>query len=62
MSHLAGGVAIFTFSNRMFYSKAIAAWREAPSGYARVQLVKQVCVRVCVNCLFTKDELPCGSA
>ena len=35
-----GGVCIFTFSNRMFYSKAIAAWRDA-SGYARTQLVKQ---------------------
>eukprot|EP00197_Chlamydomonas_leiostraca_P011444 CAMPEP_0202869532 /NCGR_PEP_ID=MMETSP1391-20130828/12505_1 /ASSEMBLY_ACC=CAM_ASM_000867 /TAXON_ID=1034604 /ORGANISM="Chlamydomonas leiostraca, Strain SAG 11-49" /LENGTH=328 /DNA_ID=CAMNT_0049549863 /DNA_START=60 /DNA_END=1041 /DNA_ORIENTATION=+ len=36
-----GGVAIFTFSNRMFPTKAIAAWRDAPSGYARTQLVKQ---------------------
>ncbi|GAX76109.1 hypothetical protein CEUSTIGMA_g3552.t1 [Chlamydomonas eustigma] len=35
-----GGVAIFTFSNRMFYGKAIAAWREG-NDYARVQLVKQ---------------------
>ncbi len=35
-----GGVVIFTFSNRMFYHKAIAAWRDA-SGYARCQLVKQ---------------------
>ena len=35
-----GGVVIFTFSNRMFYGKAISAWRDA-SGYARSQLVKQ---------------------
>ncbi|GLC34764.1 hypothetical protein PLESTM_000237500 [Pleodorina starrii] len=34
-----GGVCIITFSNRMFYSKAIAAWRDA-SGYARCQLVR----------------------
>lgn len=33
-----GGVAIFTFSNRMFYTKALAAWRDA-SGYARCLLV-----------------------
>ncbi|GFR47957.1 hypothetical protein Agub_g9761, partial [Astrephomene gubernaculifera] len=35
-----GGVCIITFSNRMFYSKAIAAWRDA-TGYARCQLVRQ---------------------
>ncbi|KAG2446475.1 hypothetical protein HYH02_008466 [Chlamydomonas schloesseri] len=35
-----GGVVIVTFSNRLFYTKAIAAWRDA-SGYARCQLVKQ---------------------
>jgi len=35
-----GGVCIITFSNRMFAQKAIAAWRDADSGYARVQLVK----------------------
>ena len=34
-----GGVAIFSFSNRLYYSKAIAAWRDA-SGYARTQLVR----------------------
>ncbi len=34
------GVCIFTFSNRMFYQKAIAAWRDA-SDYARTQLVRQ---------------------
>jgi ubiquinone/menaquinone biosynthesis C-methylase UbiE len=32
-----GGVAIMTFSNRMFYEKAVAAWRDTDSGYARVQ-------------------------
>ncbi|GIL54348.1 hypothetical protein Vafri_9917 [Volvox africanus] len=35
-----GGVCIVTFSNRMFYTKAIAAWRDA-SGFARCQLVRQ---------------------
>lgn len=34
-----GGVAIFSFSNRMFYTKAITAWREGTE-YSRVQLVK----------------------
>lgn len=34
-----GGVAIITFSNRMFYEKAIALWREN-SGFGRTQLVK----------------------
>eukprot|EP00793_Prasinoderma_coloniale_P005348 PRCOL_00004756-RA len=34
-----GGVAIFTFSNRQFYSKAISAWRDG-TGFSRVQLVK----------------------
>ena len=34
-----GGIAIFSFSNRMFYEKAIAAWRES-SEAARVALVK----------------------
>lgn len=33
------GIAIFSFSNRMFYNKAIAAWRDA-SETARVELVK----------------------
>lgn len=33
------GVAIFSFSNRMFYNKAIAAWRDA-SESERVELVK----------------------
>ena len=35
-----GGVCIMTFSNRMFYQKAIAAWRNNDTGYARCQLVK----------------------
>lgn len=34
------GVCIIAFSNRMFYDKAIAAWRDG-TGYSRVQLVKQ---------------------
>ncbi|MGB3266668.1 MAG: class I SAM-dependent methyltransferase [Microcoleus sp.] len=34
-----GGVAIFSFSNRMFYQKAIAAWREGSEG-DRVKLVE----------------------
>lgn len=33
------GIAIFSFSNRMFYHKAIAAWRDA-SERDRVELVK----------------------
>jgi len=35
-----GGVVIMSFSNRMFYQKAISAWRDG-TGYSRVQLVKQ---------------------
>lgn len=35
-----GGIAIISFSNRMFYQKAIAAWRDA-SESRRVDLVKQ---------------------
>jgi SAM-dependent methyltransferase len=34
-----GGIAIFSFSNRMFYQKAIAAWRDGSEG-DRVELVK----------------------
>ncbi|NJO70874.1 MAG: class I SAM-dependent methyltransferase [Oscillatoriales cyanobacterium RM1_1_9] len=34
------GIAIISFSNRMFYQKAIAAWREA-SESGRVQLVQR---------------------
>lgn len=33
-----GGLAIVSFSNRMFYQKAIAAWRDSPEE-SRVQLV-----------------------
>ncbi|KAK9811121.1 hypothetical protein WJX73_004044 [Symbiochloris irregularis] len=35
-----GGVAIFSFSNRMFYTKAIRAWTDNTE-YGRVSLVKQ---------------------
>jgi SAM-dependent methyltransferase len=35
-----GGIAIFSFSNRMFYQKAIQAWRDR-SEAQRVELVKQ---------------------
>jgi SAM-dependent methyltransferase len=35
-----GGIAIVSFSNRMFYQKAISAWREG-SDAMRVNLVKQ---------------------
>ncbi|MDB9305864.1 class I SAM-dependent methyltransferase [Nodularia spumigena CS-591/12] len=35
-----GGVAIISFSNRMFFQKAIQAWRDA-SEVTRVELVKQ---------------------
>lgn len=35
-----GGIAIFSFSNRMFYHKAIAAWRDG-SEADRVALVQQ---------------------
>ena len=34
-----GGIAIFSFSNRMFYHKAIQAWRDG-SEASRVELVK----------------------
>ncbi len=34
-----GGIVIVSFSNRMFYQKAIAAWREG-TDMARIQLVK----------------------
>lgn len=35
-----GGVFIVSFSNRMFYEKAIGAWRDG-TAYSRVQLVMQ---------------------
>ncbi|XP_024977953.1 uncharacterized protein LOC112515392 [Cynara cardunculus var. scolymus] len=35
-----GGVFIVSFSNRLFYEKAIGAWREG-TGFGRVQLVVQ---------------------
>ncbi|PZO60303.1 MAG: SAM-dependent methyltransferase [Phormidesmis priestleyi] len=34
-----GGIAIFSFSNRMFYDKAISAWREGTEA-SRVALIK----------------------
>ena len=34
-----GGVVIMSFSNRMFYEKAVAAWRQN-TDYGRQQLVK----------------------
>jgi len=34
-----GGVCIFTFSNRMFFTKAIGAWRET-TDYGRCRLVQ----------------------
>jgi spermidine synthase len=34
-----GGVAIISFSNRMFYQKAIQAWRDGTEA-SRVELVK----------------------
>jgi hypothetical protein len=42
-----GGVVIMSFSNRMFYTKAIQAWRDA-TDYGRIGLVKQyfMCVQV----------------
>ncbi|GMP29446.1 hypothetical protein CsSME_00004549 [Camellia sinensis var. sinensis] len=48
-----GGVFIVTFSNRMFYEKAIGAWREG-TAYSRVQLVMQY-----FQCIegFTKPEI-----
>lgn len=35
-----GGIAVISFSNRMFYQKAIAAWRDG-SEASRVELVKR---------------------
>jgi predicted methyltransferase len=34
-----GGVFIVSFSNRMFYEKAVSGWRDG-TGYSRSQLVK----------------------
>lgn len=48
-----GGVFIVSFRNRMFYEKAIGAWREG-TAYSRVQLVMQY-----FQCIegFTKPEI-----
>lgn len=35
-----GGIFIVSFSNRLFYEKAISAWRDG-TAYSRVQLVVQ---------------------
>jgi len=35
-----GGVCIVTFTNRLFYEKAVSAWRDG-TGYSRTQFVKQ---------------------
>jgi SAM-dependent methyltransferase len=40
-----GGICIISFSNRMFYEKAIQAWRDG-SEYSRVQLVKSYVMAV----------------
>ena len=48
-----GGVFIVSFSNRMFYEKAISAWRDG-TGFSRAQLVKQYFQ--CVSG-FTKAEV-----
>lgn len=48
-----GGVCIMTFSNRLFYDKAIAAWRDN-TGYGRSQLVASYFQAVSG---FTKPEI-----
>ena len=48
-----GGVFIVSFSSRMFYEKAISAWRDG-TGFSRAQLVKQYFQ--CVSG-FTKAEV-----
>lgn len=48
-----GGVFIVSFSNRMFYDKAITAWRDA-TPYSRIQLVVQYFQ--CING-FTQPEV-----
>jgi SAM-dependent methyltransferase len=40
-----GGVVIISFTNRLFYEKAVAAWRDG-TGYSRTQLVKQYILAV----------------
>jgi SAM-dependent methyltransferase len=49
-----GGVVIISFSNRMFYEKAIQAWREA-SESDRVELVK--CYFAAIPGGFTTPEI-----
>jgi SAM-dependent methyltransferase len=52
------GIVIISFSNRMFYQKAIAAWRDG-SEMSRVQLVKKY-----LNSIsgFSEPELVCHSS
>jgi SAM-dependent methyltransferase len=50
-----GGVAIFSFSNRMFYQKAIFAWREA-SESQRVALVEKY-----FNAVRNQNDIPAFS-
>lgn len=47
------GVCIVSFSNRLFYDKAIAAWRDS-TGYGRAQLVSQYFTAVAG---FTQPEI-----
>lgn len=57
-----GGVFIVSFSNRMFYEKAISAWRDG-TAYGRVQLVVQYfqCVEGYTNPEIVR-KLPADSA
>ncbi|MEM8503953.1 MAG: class I SAM-dependent methyltransferase [Cyanobacteria bacterium P01_D01_bin.1] len=56
-----GGIAIFSFSNRMFYQKAITLWRDG-SEESRVELVKRYFESVPgfgnIETLINKSEVP----
>ena len=56
-----GGIAIFSFSNRMFYQKAIALWRDG-SEASRVELVKRYFESVSgfgnIQTVINKSEAP----
>jgi SAM-dependent methyltransferase len=52
------GIAIISFSNRMFYQKAIATWRDG-SEMSRVQLVKKYFNSISG---FSEPELICNSS
>ncbi|CAK9238720.1 unnamed protein product [Sphagnum troendelagicum] len=58
-----GGVCIMSFSNRMFYEKAVSAWRDG-SDYSRTQLVVQYfqCVAGFTQPEVIKQVLPITSA